>query len=85
MPSGVPIDRQWVFVLEDGRPVVDWGDELVQDLLRGEFFSSEDSKISHPIRDDELDILQRAGRVERYNSRHIFIYTLPERPRPTIE
>lgn len=85
MPSGVPIDRQWVFVLEDGRPVVDWGDELVQDLLRGEFFSSEESKISHPIRDDELEILQRAGRVERYNSRHIFIYTLPERPRPTIE
>lgn len=85
MPSGVPIDRQWVFVLEDGRPVVDWGDELVQDLLRGEFFPSEESKISHPIRDDELDILQRAGRVERYNSRHIFIYTLPERPRPTIE
>jgi hypothetical protein len=85
MPSGVPIDRQWVFVLEDGRPVVDWGDELVQDLLRGEFFSSQESKISHPIRDDELDILQRAGRVERYNSRHIFIYTLPERPRPTIE
>lgn len=85
MRSGVPIDRQWVYVLEDGRPVVDWGDELVQDLLRGEFFSSEESKISHPIRDDELEILQRAGRIERYNSRHIFIYTLPERPRPTIE
>lgn len=85
MPSGVPIDRQWVFVLEDGRPVVDWGDELVQDLLRGEFFSSKECKISHPIRDDELEILQRAGRVERFNSRHIFIYTLPERPRPTIE
>ena len=85
MPSGLPIDRQWVFVLEDGRPVVDWGDELVQDLLRGEFFSGEESKISHPIRDDELEILKRAGRIERYNSRHIFIYTLPERPRPTIE
>jgi hypothetical protein len=85
MPSGLPIDRQWVFVLEDGRPVVDWGDELVQDLLRGEFFSSEESKISHPIRDDELEILQRAGRIEKFNSRHIFIYTLPERPRPTIE
>jgi hypothetical protein len=85
MPSGLPIDRQWVFVLEDGRPVVDWGDELVQDLLRGEFFSSEESKISHPIRDDELEILQRAGRIEKFNSRHIYIYTLPERPRPTIE
>ncbi len=32
MPSGVPIDRQWVFVLDDGRPVVDWGDDLIQDM-----------------------------------------------------
>ena len=40
MPSGVPIDRQWVFVLEDGSPVVDWGDDLMQDLLSGDFLES---------------------------------------------
>jgi hypothetical protein len=85
MPSGVPIDRQWVYVLEDGRPVVDWGDGLVQDLLRGDFFSSGEGEFGHPIRDDQLEILKRAGRIDQYNSRHVFIYSLPERPRPTIE
>jgi hypothetical protein len=30
-------------------------------------------------------MLQRAGRVERYDSRQIYIFALPERPRPTIE
>jgi hypothetical protein len=85
MPSGVPIDRQWVYVLEDGRPVIDWGDDLVQDLLSGDFFTSEKSEYSHPIRDDELEMLKRANRVERFDNRHIYIFTLPERPRPTME
>ena len=85
MPSGLPIDRQWVFVLDDGRPVVDWGDDLIQDLLNGDFLESNRKDPGHPIRDDELDMLKRAGRIERYDSRHVYIYTLPERPRPTIE
>ena len=85
MPSGLPIDRQWVFVLDDGRPVVDWGDDLVQDLVSGDFLESNLKDPGHPIRDDELDMLKRAGRIERYDSRNVYIYTLPERPRPTIE
>ena len=28
MPSGVPIDRQWVYVLEDGMLIIDWEEEL---------------------------------------------------------
>jgi len=85
MPSGVPIDRQWVYVLEDGRPIIDWGDDLVQDMLSGDFFTNERSDDSHPIRDDELEMLKRAGGVERFNARHVYIFSLPERPRPTIE
>jgi hypothetical protein len=85
MPSGVPIDRQWIYVLEDGRSIIDWGDDLVQDLLSGDFYSNVDSDYSHPIRDDELEMLKRAGRVERFNARHVYIFSLPERPRATIE
>ena len=85
MPSGVPIDRQWIYVLEDGRSIIDWGDDLVQDLLSGDFYANVDSDYSHPIRDDELELLKRAGRVERFNARHVFIFSLPERPRPTME
>lgn len=85
MRSGVPIDRQWVHVLEDGRPVIDWGDDLVQDLLSGDFFKIGINEYSHPIRDDELEMLKRANRVERFDNYHIYIFSLPERPRPTIE
>ena len=85
MPSGVPIDRQWIYVLEDGRPIIDWGDDLVQDLLSGDFFTSMESDYSHPIRDDELEMLKRAGRIEKFNARHVFIFAMPERPRPTME
>ncbi len=84
MPSGVPFDRQWVYVLEDGRPVIDWGDDLLQDILNGDFINSNRGD-GHPIRDDELEMLQRAGRVERFDSRHVYVFALPERPRPTIE
>ncbi len=85
MRNGVPFDRQWVYVLEDGRPVIDWGDELLQDILSGDFINSSRGDDGHPIRDDELEMLQRAGRVERFDSRHVYIFSLPERPRPTIE
>ncbi len=85
MPSGIPIDRQWVYVLDDGRPVIDWGDDLVQDILNGDHITSNRGDDGHPIRDDELEMLKRAGRVERYDSRHIYIFALPERPKPTLE
>ena len=85
MPSGVPFDRQWVYVLEDGRTVIDWGDDQLQDLLSGDFINNDRGDDGHPIRDDELEILKRAGRIDRFDSRHVYIFALPERPRPTIE
>ena len=85
MPSGVPFDRQWVYVLEDGRPVIDWGDDLLQDLLSGDFINTDRGDDGHPIQDDELEMLKRAGRIDRFDSRHVYIFALPERPRPTIE
>jgi hypothetical protein len=30
-------------------------------------------------------MLKRAGRIDRFDSRHVYIFALPERPRPTIE
>ena len=85
MPSGVPIDRQWVFVLDDGKPVIDWGDDLIQDMLNGDFLARNREDPGHPIRDDELEMLKRAGTIERFDSRHVYIYAMPERPRSTIE
>jgi len=85
MQSGTPIDRQWISVLKDGRPVLDWGGDLVQDLLSGAFITVEKSEFSHPVRDDELDLLKRAGRVERFDARQVYVNALPERPQQTME
>ncbi|HLE53609.1 MAG TPA: hypothetical protein VI755_16205 [Anaerolineales bacterium] len=85
MASSVPIDRQWIFILQDGTPVLDLGEDLVQDLLSGDFVSPLKNQYSHPIQDDELEMLRRAGRVEKFNTRQVFVYALPEPPRRTIE
>ena len=85
MPSGVPFERQFIYVMKDGSAVIDWGDELVQDLISGEFIKPNKSDYSHPIQDEELEMLRRAGRVERFDARQVLIYSLPERPQKTIE
>jgi hypothetical protein len=85
MPAGVPIDRQWIYVLKDGRTVLDWGDDLVQDLLNGDFVSFTKEAFSHPIQDVDLEMLKRAGRIERFDDRQVYVYSLPERPQPTLE
>jgi hypothetical protein len=85
MPAGMPVSRQWIYVLVDGRAVIEWEDNMLQDLMSGEFIRPAEAAYSHPIQDDELDILRRAGRVDRYDSREVYIYSLPEPPRRTLD
>lgn len=85
MPSGVPISRQWVYILKNGTMVFDWGDGLAQDLLSGDFLQFDRGDISHTIQDDELELLKRAARVERYDQERVYVYFMPEPPRNTIE
>lgn len=81
----MPISRQWIFILKDGTPVVEWEDGLVQDLLTGQFVHSAQGDYSHPIRDDELEMLRRAGRVDYFDARQVYIYSLPEPPRRMLD
>lgn len=85
MPTGVPINRQWIYVLKNGTFVVEWGEDLAQDLWSGDFLHPIRSEYSHPIRDDELELLKRAGRVESYDAQRVFVFSLPEPPRRTME
>jgi hypothetical protein len=85
MPTGMPISRQWIFILKDGTPIVEWEDGLVQDLLTGKFVHSAQGDYSHPIRDDELEMLRRAGRVDSFDARQVYVYSLPEPPRRMLD
>ncbi len=85
MHKGTPIDRQWVFVLKDGRVAIDWGNGLAQDLATGEFFHFEEGQFSHVAYDRELALLLRQGRILGYDKRQVYVSNLPEPPRRTLE
>jgi hypothetical protein len=83
--TGTPINRQWILCLKDGSIVIDWGDGLYQDVTSGNFLSLKDSDISHHVRNEELDLLARIGKVSAYTTTTIWFPSLPERPQKTID
>jgi hypothetical protein len=85
MPVGSPIDRQWVFMLEDGRVAIEWSDTLFLDVTEGTFLPAENKLISHTILDKELDVLVRAGIISQFDTKKVYFYNLPEQPKQTIE
>jgi hypothetical protein len=85
MPAGTPVQRHWVVVLGNGSIVVDWGDGLFQDVYSGDFLQASESDFSRPVKNDELEMLRRAGRVDRYDSQQVWLINLPERPTRSID
>ena len=85
MSGGTPVHRQWVLVLPNGEIVVDWGDGLVQNVFSGEFMQIGQTQTSTPVRNDELDMLVRASRVDHYDGQQVWFINLPERPVHTID
>jgi hypothetical protein len=85
MPNGTPFKREFILVLEDGRVVLDWGDGLFQDLNTGDFLEGLKVLASHKIENPQLELLIRAGRVERFNRHEVIFLNLPERPSKMID
>ena len=85
MPNGTPFKREFILVLEDGRVVLDWGDGLFQDLDTGDFLEGLKVLASHKIENPQLELLIRAGRVERFNHHEVIFLNLPERPSKMID
>lgn len=83
--AGVEVPKQYMYVLKDGRFVVDWGDGQVQDVMTGEFIAFKEADIGHPLMDKELDILITRGRVANYDSRHVYLLPLPEGKRQMLD
>lgn len=85
MSGGVPVEKQNVYVMQDGTFVVDWGDGQAQDLMTGEFLRVSESDFSHVIYDPELEILIRRGRVVEYDSHQVYLAPLPEGGRAMLD
>lgn len=85
MTSGTPVARGLVFMLQTGEIVVDWGDGRVQDIQTGEFLEFQESDYGGAVTDSDLERLKDIGRVVSYTNRPVYLRSLPEPPRPTIE
>lgn len=85
MHAAVPINRQWVIVLKNGDVIVDWGGDIYQDVVSGEFLSAVDQTGSHPIQDDECTWLETTGRIQDFDKGYVYVYGLPERPKKSME
>jgi hypothetical protein len=84
MFGGVPVDRQYVLVLNNGLLVIDWGGNLFQDVQGGGFLECKEMEISHRALDSDLETLKRMGLVGAYDTRCVYFPNLPDRPLRTI-
>jgi len=85
MPRGFAVPRSLVFVLDTGETVFDWGEGNVQDIMSGDLLPFREGVFSRPISDAELQMLKNNGRVEAYDNQTIYLRSLPDVPRKTID
>lgn len=85
MPEGLAINRRWVLVLINGAVIIDWGDNVFQDIHSGEFFDEISLIGSHTIQDEELSWMKRTGEIVNYDEASVYVSNLPEQPKTTIE
>jgi hypothetical protein len=83
MVNGTPINRDWVYVLQNGNIVVEWETGTLQDIQTGDFYSV--GEFGHPVQDIELERLKLLGRVDKYDARTVYLRTLPEFKRRTLD
>ncbi|MGA2112046.1 MAG: hypothetical protein ABSG98_07835 [Anaerolineales bacterium] len=83
MNTGTPIHREWVYALQDGTVVVDWGEGTLQDIVTGDFLR--EGKFGHELQDHELENLRNSGYIGDFDSRNVYLRPLPEIKRPTLD
>ncbi|MGB7338537.1 MAG: hypothetical protein WBC91_06575 [Phototrophicaceae bacterium] len=69
----VPVPRKRLFVLKDGRFVIQWEENRVQDLLSGRYSPFSDDDFGNAITDYELNQLLNTGVVAEYDAHLIYL------------
>lgn len=67
------VPRNRLFVLKDGRFVIHWEKNRVQDLLSGRYLPFTEEDFGNAITDYELNQLQNSGIVARYDADNIYL------------
>lgn len=69
----IPVPRKRLFVLNDGRFVIQWEENRVQDLLSGRYSPFSEDDFGNAITDYELNQLQNSGVVADYDDHLIYL------------
>jgi len=76
------VGRHWVFILNNGDVIIDWGDNNFQDVYTVQFLTMKSNEFSrHLIQDPQLDYLKKVGIISGYDHSSVFFNGLPERPK----
>ncbi|MGJ3237771.1 MAG: hypothetical protein ACFE0Q_03600 [Anaerolineae bacterium] len=71
--ENIPVPRKRLFVLNNGRFVIQWEENRVQDLLTGRYSPFSESDFGNAITDYELNQLKNSGVVADYDDHLIYL------------
>ncbi|MEL7433636.1 MAG: hypothetical protein AAFN11_06790 [Chloroflexota bacterium] len=69
----IPVPRKRVFVLADGRFVIQWEENRVQDLLNGRYTPFNEAQFGAAITDYELNQLVQSNVVDSYDAHLVYL------------
>ncbi|MBI9049712.1 MAG: hypothetical protein JEZ00_09850 [Anaerolineaceae bacterium] len=85
MPGGIPVDRHWVLVLQNGTVLIDWGNQLYQDVDTGVFLELEENLMAQSAPEEMLKVLKQRSIIVDWDDRVVYFNYLPERPSKPID
>jgi hypothetical protein len=83
--GGALVSRTWFVMMHSGILAVDWGNGLFLDPQAGTFFPAEEKDVSHPVQDVDLEWAKHVGYVDDYDAETVFLKSLPDLPRLTLD
>ncbi len=78
MPDGVPVSRQFVLVTQKGNCVVDWGNNVYQDIYTGERIILEENEFTYSVKDIELMMLKQYGIIYGFDQFTVYVYPMQD-------
>ncbi len=76
MPEGVPVSRQFFLVTQKGNFVVDWGNNVYQDVYSGSTVELEETDFTYMVKDDELMMLKQNKVICDFDQYTVYIYPM---------
>lgn len=78
LANSTPYPRTQIFTLNDGTPVIQWGDTNVQDIATGKFRAYTPRDFGRRLSDEDLSRLKDLQIIHHFNRTYVWLYALPE-------